>query len=244
MTGTFWKLLAVLVIIAGVNAMFVESSHAQAVGFSVSSGGGHHHHGGGGTRWSFGYGYGPWWGPGWGPGWYGPPPIIYAPPPVVQPVVQPVYIQPQTIQPVTPGTPYSATTPPTSGTLAANSVPSLTGSSSNDDRIVIRNVGSAGLPVSFLIDGQDVELTDGNTRTFVGKTHRIVQYDRGGRFGSTQQDLTGGQYEFRVTASGWDLVRKPDFAPPAGRTAVRTNALPELSASRSTPAAFQPSAAP
>jgi len=244
MTGTFWKLLAVLVIIAGVNATFTESSHAQAVGFSVSSGGGHHHHGGGGTRWSFGYGYNPWWGPGWGPGWYGPPPIIYAPPPVVQPVVQPVYIQPQTIQPVTPGTPYSATSPQTSGTLAANSVPSLTGSSSNDDRIVIRNVGSAGLPVSFLIDGQDVELTDGATRTFVGKTHRIVQYDRGARFGSTQQDLTGGQYEFRVTASGWDLVRKPDFAPPAGRTAVRSNSLPELSASRSTPAAFQPSAAP
>jgi hypothetical protein len=73
---------------------------------------------------------------------------------------------------------------------------------------------------------------DGNTRTFVGKTHRVIQYDRGGRFGSTQQDLTGGQYEFRVTASGWDLVRKPDIAPSTGRTAVRSNALPELSASR------------
>src|SRR5689334_5830869 len=105
MTGTMWKLLAVLVIIAGLNAAFVECSHAQAVGFSISSGGGHHHHGGG-TRWSFGYGYGPWWGPGWGPGWYGPPAVIYAPPPVVQPVVQPVlqpiYVQPQTVSPAPP----------------------------------------------------------------------------------------------------------------------------------------------
>jgi hypothetical protein len=76
-----------------------------------------------------------------------------------------------------------------------------------------------------VIDGQDVELPDGSVRTFIGKSHRIVQYDRGGRFGSTQQDLTGGQYEFRVTSSGWDLVRRPDITP--SRTAVRTNALPE-----------------
>jgi len=231
MTGTFWKLLAVLVIIAGVNATFAESSHAQAIGFSVSSGGGHHHHHGG-TRWSFGYGYSPYWGPGWGPGWYGPPPIVYAPQPVVQPVIQPIYVQPQTVAPPPPGpSPYiSSNNPPSNASLA--STPSVAGNTANDDRIVIRNVGTAGLPVSFLIDGQDVELMDGNTRTFVGKTHRVIQYDRGGRFGSTQQDLTGGQYEFRVTASGWDLVRKPDIAPSTGRTAVRSNALPELSASR------------
>ena len=226
MTGTFWKLLALLVIIAGVDAMFAKRGHAQAVGFSVSSGGGHHHHhGGGGTRWSFGYGYGPWWGPGWGPGWYGPPAVVYAPQPVIQPVIQPIYVQPQTVGPPPPGpSPYiSSSSPPTNA---------VTVSTGGDDRIVIRNVGSAGLPVSFLVDGQDVELSEGATRTFVGKTHRVVQYDRGGRFGSTQQDLTGGQYEFRVTASGWDLARKPDVAPPASRTAVRTNSLPDSGVSR------------
>ena len=69
------------------------------------------------------------------------------------------------------------------------------------------------------------ELSDGTTRTFVGKTHRTIQYDRGGRFGSTQQDLTGGQYEFRITSTGWDLVRKPDIH--SSRTAVRANTLPD-----------------
>ena len=56
-------------------------------------------------------------------------------------------------------------------------------------------------------------------------------YDRGGRFGSTQQELTAGHYEFRITASGWDLVRKPDVAA-GSRTAVRSNSLPEEGVSR------------
>ena len=127
--------------------------------------------------------------------------------------------------------PYSSTTAPPTSSFAADSRPSLAGATPNDDRIVIRNVAGAQLPVSFLVDGQDVDLSDGATRTFVGKPHRIVQYDRGGRFGSTQQDLTGGQYEFRITASGWDLVRKPDIVP-SSRTAVRANTLPESGVSR------------
>jgi hypothetical protein len=94
-----------------------------------------------------------------------------------------------------------------------------------DDRIVIRNAAGAQLPVAFVVDGQDVELADGSTRTFVGRTHRTIQYDRGGKFGSTQQDLAGGQYEFRITSTGWDLVRRPEVAS-AGRTAVKANSLP------------------
>src|SRR5262245_35872275 len=102
---------AMILVLAG--SMLVldpASSNAQSFGFAISSGGGghhHHHHGG----WWAGYGVGPYWGPGWGPGWYGPPPIVYAAPPVVQPI----YVQPQTVMPVTPTAraPYaSAPTPP------------------------------------------------------------------------------------------------------------------------------------
>jgi hypothetical protein len=142
------------------------------------------------------------------------------------------------VQPAPPATlnhsPYSSTTTPAaspSASLAANSAPSIAGGTANDDRIVIRNSAGAQLPVSFLIDGQDVELGEGATRTFVGKTQRTIQYDRGGRFGNTQQDLTGGQYEFRITASGWDLVRKPDLTP-SSRTAIRSNSLPNTAVSR------------
>lgn len=230
MTARITNLLAAFVLFAGLQATCATVGLAQSFAFSVGSGGGGHHHHGhhyhGGTRWGFGYSSAPYW----GPGYWGPPPIVYAP----APVVQPVYIQPQTIVPVSPGytaapapapsAPVAAASPPS--TLASNTIPSNSGGTTADDRIVIRNAANAQLPVSFVIDGQDVELTDGGTRTFVGKAHRTIQYDRGGRFGSTQQDLAGGQYEFRVTSSGWDLVRRPDFTP-SSRTAIRTNPLPE-----------------
>jgi hypothetical protein len=207
-------------------AALPAAARGQAFAFSVGSGGGyhhHHHHG-----WWAGYSVGPWW----GPGWYGPPAVVYAPPPVVQERV--VVVQPQTpgvtVPPVV--SPYSTSSTgsmpggsPATTTLAANSLAPVSGGTDADDRIVIRNASGLNLPVSFLVDGQDVELADGVTRTFVGKSRRVVQYDRGGRYGSTQQDLTGGQYDFRITPSGWDLVRKADIVMP-GRTAVRANSLP------------------
>jgi hypothetical protein len=224
------KLVACIALVVGAQAAFAPQCQAQSFGFSIASGGGkhhhhgHHHHCAPSTRWGFSYGY--------GPGWWGPPPIVYAPAPIVQPVVQPIYVQPQTVVPAVPATPYTvapaqpapvAAVPSTS----ANALPAST----SDDRVVIRNMGGAELPVAFVVDGQEVELNDGATRTFVGKTHRTVTYDRGGKFGSTQQDLTAGQYEFRVTSSGWDLVRRPESNSP-GRTAIRGNALPGPSISR------------
>jgi len=191
-----------------VAAMLTAAPAARAQSswsFSIGTGGyGHHHcHPG-------------WCGSYWGPAWYGPA-VVYAPPPVVQQRV--IYVQPQ--QPAWTPQPASVSAAPAAPAIA-NTLPTNT---SEDDRIVIRNVAGAQLPVAFLVDGQDVELSDGATRTFVGRPRRTVTYDRGGRFGSTEQQLAAGQYEFRITASGWDLVRKPDLTP-AGRTAIRTNSLP------------------
>jgi hypothetical protein len=223
------KLGMMFVAAAWILAICPAVSHAQSFGFSIASGGGHHHHHHGGGGWWAGYGVGPYWGPGWGPGWYGPPPIIYAPPPVVQPSV--IYVQPPAA-PLPPGpSPYSATSSPPTALASNNILPSTPTGNASDDRIVIRNTAGAQLPVSFLVDSQDVELPDGATRTFVGKARRTIQYDRGGRFGSTQQDLTGGQYEFRVTATGWDLARKTDTFS-ASRTAVKANSLPDSGVSR------------
>jgi len=219
----FWVALSLAAL--ALVALAPAEGRGQSFAFAVGSGGGHHHR----TGWSFGYGVGPYWGPGWGPGWWGPPAVVYAPPPVVQPI----YVQPQTVLPVAPGpTPYTTSVPSSPPVaVAADRAPSLSTASAADDRIVIRNMAGAQLPVAFLVDGQDLELADGAMRTFVGKTHRTVQYDRGGRFGSTQQDLTGGQYEFRITSSGWDLVRKADVVS-SSRTAVRSNSLPDSSVAR------------
>lgn len=219
----------VQVVVAVLFVLAAETASAQSsFGFSISSGGGHHHHHGHHhhghhhPRFSFGYAAGPWY-----PGWYAPPPaVVYAPAPVVQERV--IYVQPPVSPPPVVVSPYSATSSTSqkaNSSVAADNPPKLPANSVTDDRIVIRNAAGASLPVAFVVDGQDVELADGSVRTFVGRSQRTVQYDRGGRFGSTQQELAAGQYEFRITASGWDLVRRPEIA--AGRTAVRTNALPE-----------------
>jgi hypothetical protein len=194
-----------------------RSASAQSFSFGISTGHGHHHHHG----WHHHH---CWPGPYCGPHWYGPAfGVVYAPPPVVQERV--VYVEPRVSAAPAPPPPI-ARRPASS---AVNALPADT--SVTDDRVVIRNTSGANLPVAFLVDGQDVELADGSTRTFIGKPRRTVTYDRGGRFGSTQQEIAAGHYEFRITASGWDLVRKPDL-PAGGRTAVKSNSLPDAESVR------------
>lgn len=197
-------------VIAGLCVLLLPAAaHAQAFSFSIgSSGHGHghgHHHG------HHHHGYGHYC----GPHWYGPA-FGFAYAPVRERVV---YVEPPRTTTVI--VPQAASVAPTLAPLASNSLPA---DGAIDGRIVIRNASGARLPVAFLVDGQDVELADGQTRVFAGSRHNI-HYDRGGRFGGSQQALAGGNYDFRITPSGWDLVRQPDVTPAA--TAVRTNALPE-----------------
>ena len=176
---------------------------SQAQHFSFSVGGGHHH----------GYHHHGCWhdcSPYWGPHWYGPSlGVIYAPPPVVRERV--VYVQPQNTN----------SWAPANAAVTAAPSPAAAG----DGAITIRNASGARLPVAFQVDGQDAELADGQVRTFAGLGLLSVQYDRGGRYGSTQQELTAGNYEFRITPTGWDLVRQPDV-PTLSRTPIRANSLP------------------
>jgi hypothetical protein len=39
------------------------------------------------------------------------------------------------------------------------------------------------------------------------KASYIVEFDRGGSFGTAKYELTEGEYEFVVTDRGWDLQR-------------------------------------
>jgi hypothetical protein len=222
MTGRASRLSISGLTAAVVLAVCPAIGQAQSFAFAIGSGGHCHHHHHCGSGWSVGYGVGPWW----GPAWYAPPPaVVVAPAPVVQERV--IYVQqPAAMPPPPPVSPYKSSSASPSNSLASSS----TRADAEDDRIVIYNAANAKLPVSFLVDGQDIKLEDGATRTFVGKTHRMIEYDRGGRFGSTQQDLAGGHYEFRITATGWDLVRKPKAV--SSRTAVRSNTLPDTRVAR------------
>ena len=127
------------------------------------------------------------------------------PPPVRERIV---YVQPQ----------------PDLATPRTSSVPKVQ-LPTEDTRFTIRNGAGHKTPVNFLVDRQEASLSDGETRTWAGPARRSVQFDRGGSYGTAQYDLTAGEYEFIVTAGGWDLVRQDSTA---SRTATqpRKNTLP------------------
>ncbi|HEX5103742.1 MAG TPA: hypothetical protein VFV87_08035 [Pirellulaceae bacterium] len=96
-----------------------------------------------------------------------------------------------------------------------------------DTLITVQNAAGKSVAVSFLMDAQDVALRDGEVRTFSGRSSRVVEFDRGGDFGSARYDLAPGDYQFVISDRGWDLVRKPAAAAStATRPSVRKNALP------------------
>lgn len=102
-----------------------------------------------------------------------------------------------------------------------------------ESRITLDNAAANRVSVAFLLDAQEVELRSGETRTFTGRGTRVVEFDRGGNFGTARYDLTEGAYEFVPTAKGWDLTRKSSAAAStAWRSTPRKNALPPETTTR------------
>jgi hypothetical protein len=206
-----------LVLAACLIGLAADSARADYFSFSVGGGGygggPYRHHGGYcGPGWGFGY-----WAP--PPMYYAPPPVVYAPPPVIQ---QPVIIQQQA--PAPPATSYGAAAP--SSNVANNRLPSPpTRTAATGSQVVIRNAGSKGVPVAFLIDEKSEELRDGQTRSYSGSSH-VVEFDRGGDLGTARYELSGGLYSFTVGDNGWELVRDSNVSRTADRPALRRNDLP------------------
>jgi hypothetical protein len=98
--------------------------------------------------------------------------------------------------------------------------------------ITVQNAAGKSVAVTFLVDAQDVALRDGEVRSFTGRASRVIEFDRGNDFGIARYDLGPGDYEFVITASGWDLQRRAAATSAAASTAakpsVRTNALPTI----------------
>ncbi len=77
--------------------------------------------------------------------------------------------------------------------------------------------------MACVVDGQtQLELRPGETRPLREKASYIVEFDRGGSFGTAKYELTEGEYEFVVTDRGWDLQRD------ATGTSWQTATIPEV----------------
>lgn len=76
-------------------------------------------------------------------------------------------------------------------------------------------------PVYVRIDNREVELKPGTEVALKDKASYVVEFDRGGEFGSARFELKEGVYKMAVGDKGWEVVTD---APANG--GLRRNALP------------------
>jgi hypothetical protein len=144
--------------------------------------------------------------------------VYVAPPPVVRREIR--YVEPVAEQHVI----ETRVVPPrvTSPTKLSASKPAAARQAQTP--LQIWNSAGQKLPVAFVVDGQELTLHDGQSHTFYGSGAKLVEFDRGGDFGTARRSLTGSQYEFVITDAGWDLVRRGEAA--ASVSQAPRNALP------------------
>jgi hypothetical protein len=179
-----------------------QAARAQSFSFSIGHGHhhGHHHH----HCWDD-----HWCGPHWDYYYVAPPPIVRREIRYVQPVERVIETRVET--------PQTAAATPKPNALASRPA--------SQQPLQIWNSGGERVPVAFIVDGQEVTLSDGQSHTFYGGGARLVEFDRGGDFGIARRSLAGSQYEFVITSGGWDLVSRTGPAATAQRTAPK-NELP------------------
>lgn len=103
--------------------------------------------------------------------------------------------------------------------------------------IRITHPSGSTAPINYSLNGFQYTIRPGESQTLVNDRLWTIQFDRGGEFGRARYSLSPGQFEFTVSAAGWDFVQRPgaldaystNGAPPppsASASGVVPNALP------------------
>lgn len=148
---------------------------------------------------------------------------VYPPANVVHPNSSVVY----------PSTVVSPATTVTSAAVTANTLPY------KGPGVTIKLEESEGGAVTYLVDGREsATIHAGHQQTLTTKGRYEVRFSRGvapdGRsFGEARYTLTEGNYSFKVTDKGWELLRdkqQPALASASSPSGIKTNALPPKTA--------------
>jgi hypothetical protein len=94
--------------------------------------------------------------------------------------------------------------------LPANPTPSAANAVAN---VAIVNPEGNGVDINFLVDGEVATLPSGTRIDLAISQARVIEFDRGGSFGSARYALSDGLYTFTPTDKGWELFRSPYVAP-------------------------------
>jgi hypothetical protein len=88
----------------------------------------------------------------------------------------------------------------------------------NSDNLIavkIVNPAATNVAISYSLDGQSYSLPSGSARTYNLPADAVVEFGRGGEFGTARYALTPGTYTFESTPKGLDLFhRQPRPAAP------------------------------
>ena len=91
-------------------------------------------------------------------------------------------------------------------TVVPNQLPEAQNAGSGGT-VQIAYPASSGPVVHYSLNGADQALNPGKIQSFPNDRRWIVQFDRGGGFGSARYTLSDGLYKFKTTDHGWELVR-------------------------------------
>lgn len=94
--------------------------------------------------------------------------------------------------------------------------------------VAIRNPADPNVTISYTIDSQrEFEIAPGETQRLTDKGKYVVEFDRGGQFGSAKYSIREGVYQFTPTSRGWELFRQEGESPIVEpKPELKTNPLP------------------
>jgi hypothetical protein len=74
--------------------------------------------------------------------------------------------------------------------------------------VVLLNPTRNGGPVNYTLNDVRCTMAPGFQQKLPGERAWIIEFDRGGSFGTARYSLTPGKYAFVVTERGWDIIRR------------------------------------
>jgi hypothetical protein len=92
--------------------------------------------------------------------------------------------------------------------------------------VVLLNPTRNGGPVNYTLNDVRCTMAAGLQQKLPGERAWIIEFDRGGSFGTARYSLTPGKYAFAVTERGWDIFRRTPVV--AAEASVPAPAVPEV----------------
>jgi len=90
--------------------------------------------------------------------------------------------------------------------LPSNPLPSIAAGATG---IQIVNPAQTGVPLTYRLNGTQYTLRAGEVQNLQLDRAWVIEFDRGGQFGTARYNLTPGAYTFSPTAQGWELYQQP-----------------------------------